>query len=640
MSTSTRSGDVAEVKLRYAAAADPITDDENFRLHLPTDAVREGALVAKLARPGVMRDALLTVADVLASDLRFKARDRADYLAYLLAQGKRVSNEVWEAQRSYLDEKFGGADDEAKVESPLDPIVTIGEHGTSIEVFSTDESAYARLLLRAGTDGAYETTSRTDGTTHLVFDEPLLRGIGRMRSYRSSTLEFGPGEASQPGGASVTERDIAVPLRWLRAFGQVQAATTLPAREFELAPIDLYNALLTLRMRKAKTSPRALRYELVPGEAPRMVLEPWDLVIEGTGPVYNGAAPVVVRTWGRQRLTVLARLLPHTKSVRVRLVGAGLPAYYVLDLGDAELTLALSGWTDSGWAGIATFDLLVAGAVDELLAKRVHDALLTDASKSQGGLRLDELAKLTERPINDVRQAILHHMQRGTIVHDLGNDRYLVRSLLAKAPDAETMRYRDEREQQAHRLLALADAVRLTKVHDLAGEGTRIEGEVEDPQAHRTYRTSFTIDREGRTVDATCTSPQFRRSGLREGPTVPMIALRLLFARRQAELERARGTEEGRKLIRAETRVLVRRGGPRQPFKKDDSAGSPNTGSLTYRLSLDDREVVVRWGSHPERMRMHRLKFANAEDARDEYFGRLSSLGDKGFIDASAAEMV
>lgn len=638
MSTSSR--DVAEVKLRYAAAVDPITDDETFKLHLPTDAARQGSLVAKLARPGVMRDALLTVADVLASDLRFKARDRADYLAYLLAQGKRVSNEVWEAQRAFLDEKFGGT--EAKVESPLDPIVTIGEHGTAIEVFSTDESAYARLLLRATDNPAYEATSRTDGTTHLVFDETLLRGIGRMRSYRSSTLELGPGAAAGSGEvAGVSEREISVPLRWLRAFGQVQAASTLPAREFELAPIDLYNALLTLRMRKAKTSPRALRYELVPGEAPRMVLEPWDLVIDGTGPAYSGNAPVVVRTWGRQRLTVLARLLPHTKRVRVRLVGAGLPAYYILDLGDAELTLALSGWTDSGWAGIATFDLLVAGAVDELLAKRVHDALDSDATRREGGLTLAALAQTVDRPINDVRQAILHHMQRGVVVHDLGDDRYLARSLLATPPDAEALRYRDEREQQAHRLLALPDAVRLTKVHDLAGEGTRIEGEVEDPQAHRTYRTSFTIDREGRTVDATCTSPQFRRSGLREGPTVPMIALRLLFARRQAELERARGTEEGRKLIRAETRVLVRRGGPRRAIQPDSSpSAAANTGSLTYRLSLDDREVVVRWGTHPDRMRMHRLRFASPEDARDEYFGRLESLGDKGFIDASAAEMV
>jgi hypothetical protein len=615
---STNLGDVAEVELRYAAASDPIVDDDSFRLHLPTDAVRPGSLVARFSRPGVARDALLTIADVLASDLRFKARDRADYLAYLIAQGKRVSNEVWEAQKAYLDEKYGGQDGtEVAPESPLDPIVTVDEHGLSIEVFSADESAYARLLFKSG--AAYQAQGKTDGTTHLSIDEALLRGIGRMRSYRTTTLELGPGAAESGPGEGVSERAILVPLRWLRAFGQVQAATTLPAREFELAPIDLYNVLLTLRMRKAKTSPRALRYELVPGEAPRLVLEPWDLVVEGTGPVYQGASPIVVRTWGRNRLTTLARLLPHTKSVKVRLVGAGLPAYYVLDLGDCELTLALSGWTDSGWAGIATFDLLVAGEVDELLARKVLEALAVP-----GGLTLDALAESLGRTRNEVRPAILHHMQRGTVVHDLGSDRYIARSLLAEPPAAEVLRFRDEREQQAHRLLEIPDAVRLTKVHDLAGEGTRIEGEVEDPQAHRTYRTSFTIDREGRTVDATCTSPQFRRSGLREGPTVPMIALRLLFARRQAELERARETEEGRKLIRAETRVLVRR---------------QAAGSLTYRLSLDDREVVVRWGTHPERMRMHRLRFATPDDARDEYFGRLETLGDKGFIDASAAEM-
>ena len=631
--------DVAEVKLRYAAATDPITDDDNFRLHLPTDAVRGGSLVASLARPGVARDALLTIADVLASDLRFRARDRADYLAYLLAQGKRVSNEVWEAQKSFLDEKYGGGapgEDPEGSEAPLDPVVSVSEHGTSIEVFSADESAYARLFLRAG--AAYEAKERRDGTTHLALDDDLTRGIGGLRSYRASTLELGPGPAGEAGAAGVRERDLRVPLRWLRAFGQVQAASTLPAREFEIAPIDLYNVLLTLRMRKAKTSPRALRYELVPGEVPRLVLEPWDLVIEGTGPAYRGATPTVVRTWGRRRLSVLARLLPHTKSVRVRLVGAGLPAYYILDLGDAELTLALSGWTDSGWAGIATFDLLVAGGVDELLAKKVHDALVAKAG--EGGASLSTLAEDTGRSRAEVRQAILHHMQRGTVVHDLANDNYIARSLLASPPSAEALRYRDAGEEQAHRLLDIKDAVRLIKVHDLGGEGTRIEGEVEDPQAHRTYKSSFTLDREGRTVNATCTSPQFRRSGLREGPTVPMIALRLLFARRQSELERARGTEEGRKLIRAETRVLVRRQATKRQTSETRSGGAANTGSLTYRVSLDEREVVVRWGTHPEHMRMHRLRFATPDDARDDYFGRLAALGDKGFIDASAAEMV
>lgn len=628
--------DVAAVKLRYAAASEPVTDDESFRLHLPTDGLREAGLVAKLTRPGVARDALMTVADVLASDLRFKARDRADYLAYLIAQGKRVSNEVWDAQKRFLAEKYGGEsgdDEEGSGRGPLDPVLTVSEAGVAIEVFSTDESAYARLFIRSGE--GYTAESVTPGTTHLAIDEVLTRGIGRMRSYRESTLEIGAGAAAAESGEGVTERELEVPLRWLRAFGQVQAASTLPAREFELSPIDLYNVLLTLRMRRAKTSPRALRFELVPGEAPRMILEPWEQLIEGTGPAYQGATPVVVRTWGRRRLSVLARLLPHCKSVRVRLVGAGLPAYYILDLGDAELTLALSGWTDSGWAGIATFDLLVAGEVKATLA----EAALTALQGADAGLTLAELQEKMGADVAGARQAILHHMQRGTVVHDLANGRFLARSLLANPPDAEALRYRDAREEQAHRLLAEKQAVTLTKVHELAGQGTRIEGEVVDSAAHRTYRSSFTIDREGRTVDATCTSPQFRRSGLREGPTVPMIALRLLFARRQAELERARGTEEGRKLIRAETRVLVRRQAPRRAAS-DNGSGAANTGSLTYRVSLDDREVVVRWGTHPQHMRMHRLRFASADDARDEYFGRLEALGDKGFIDASAAEMV
>ena len=36
-------------------------------------------------------------------------------------------------------------------------------------------------------------------------------------------------------------------------------------------PIDVYNLLYALRTRKAKKSPRALRFELVPGQAPRAV---------------------------------------------------------------------------------------------------------------------------------------------------------------------------------------------------------------------------------------------------------------------------------------------------------------------------------------------------------------------------------
>lgn len=598
----------AEVRVRYAAATDPVAEGDSFRLRIPTDGVRADCrLVAKLQRPGVVRDALLTMGEILNSDLRFRPRSRADYLAYLLAQGKRVTQEVWNAQRDFLAAKYGEA---AQEEAPLDPVLSVDEEGLSLEVFSADESAYARLWLKSG--GAYEAGAMEAGTSHLRLGPQLLAALGRLRSYRSSTIELSP--SAQDEG---DEQRFVVPLRWIRAFGQVQSASTLPLRSFELAPVDLYNLLLTLRQRRARKSPRALRYELVPGERPRLVLEPWEQVIESTGEVYEGSMPMVVRTWGRKRLSVLARLLPHARSVKIHLVGPGLPAYYVLDLGDAELTLALSGWTDAGWAGIATFDLLDAGEPDELLNRKVLESL------KQGPKSMAQLAEETGRPNTELRPALLHHMQLGLVLHDVAQQRFVHRPLLANPPDPEALRFRDAREAEAHRLLDTKDAVKLTRVHDLGAEGTKIEGEIEDPQAHRSYKTSFTLDREGRTVDASCTSPQFRRSGLREGPTVPMIALRLLYARQRAELERARNTEEGRRLIRAETRTFVRR---------------DRKGSVTYRVSLDHRQVTVRWGPRPDTLRMQRLLFSTPEEASTEYFGRLHALSSKGFIDASAAE--
>ena len=590
--------------VRYESQPEARPDGDAFVLTLPTDGLRaKASMQATLQRPGVVRDALRTMHDILTSDLRRKANSREDYLAYLLSKGKRVSQEVWNAQKAYLAQKFGESEHD---EAPLDPIVHVDETGLSLEVFSADESAYARLHLKAG--ASLDVQQASVGTSHLdLTAASLQRAVGRVRSYRSTALHLQPAQ----GGAS---RAFHVPHRWLRAFGQVQAASTLPSTSFSLDPIDLYNLLLSLRLRRAKTSPRALRYELVPGERPRLVLEPWETVLEATGQLFDGAAPTVVRTWGRRRLGALAPLLPHAESVTVHLVGAGLPAYYVVDLGDATLTLALSGWTDSGWAGIATFDLLSATGVDEVLSRRVSDTL------AQGPQTLDALASTLDRPVGDVRRAVLEQMQRGMLLKDMASGALVRRALMETPPSSEALRYRDDNEREAHRLLGLDGAVTITRVHNLPQQGTRIEGEVNDAVAHRTYKTSFTLDREGRTVDADCTSPQFRRAGLREGPTVPMIALRLAHARHQSELEAARNTPEGRKLIVAETRVMTRR-----------SRG----GVMTYRVSLDDRRVVVRWGEHPDRMRVQKLFFADADGAKTEYFSRLDRLGDKGFVDAS-----
>ena len=593
-----------DVKVSFAPPAAPVVTDDAMRIALPVDAGRPLGASARVHRPSVVRDALLAVGDVLASDLRFKARDRADYLAYLLSKGKGVSKAVWDAQKEYLALKYSEA---ARTEEPLDPVLSVQADALRLEVMSRDESTYAQLALYR--PDAFAELAALEGTTHLDITADLLRSIGRIRTYRPTTFE------TAPGAGPVASRDRRVPLRWLRAFGQMQAASLLPATTFEIAPVDLYNVLLTLRLKKAKKPPRALRYELVPEQAPRLVIEPWDIVLPGTGGVYKGDRPRVVRTWGRNRLAVLARVLPHARTVRVHLAGPGLPAFYVVDLGDAALTIGLSGWTDSGWAGISTFDLLAAGNAGGE-GNRIQ-AVLARAPAS-----LDELVSGTGQSRTLVRTAVLGELGQLRAGHDLARGRIFARPLLATPVPAEALRYRDAREEQAHRLLDEPGQVELVKVHDLGADGTSIEGQVSDKKAHRSFHPSFTLDREGRTAAATCTGPAFRRAGLREGPCEHMIAVRVLYARELARLEEARGTAEGRALIRAETRTLLRR---------------TESGAETYRLSLDGRQLVARYGV-AEPLRMQRLLFPTADAAREAYFARLEELGAKGYLDGGAGE--
>jgi len=584
-----------EIGVSFGAATAAATTDA-MQLALPGDARRPARVTARLHRPGVVREALLAIGDVLGLDLRRKASDRADYLAYLIQRGKGVSKAVWDAQKEYLALQYGAA---AKQDDPLDPVCTIAPEAVRFEVLSRDESTYAQLALRqdafAGPLGARATTFVELGTA-------ALATIARVRSYRATTLAIDPA-----GGAARTRR---VPVRWLRAFGQMQAASLLAADRFELSPIDLYNVLHALRMRKAKQPPRGLRYELVPGERPRLVLEPWDLVVHGTGGPYRGAQPRVIRTWGRNRLNALARVLPFARRLDVAIAGPGLPAIYVADLGDATLALALSGWTDAGWAGIATFDLLAADddprAIDALVAALAQPATL------------DELAPRLGRPRAEVRRTLLAALAQLRVGHDLATGQLYARALVEPPPAPAALRFRDPREAAAHRLLGEPGAVTLSKVHDQP-EGRTIEGQVVDAKAHRTFFPAFTVDREGRTSAASCTCSAFRRAGIKEGPCEHMIALRVLHAREQARLEAERDTPEGRARITAETRILLRR--------------TPR-GAETYRLSLDGRLVVARFGVG-DALRMQKLRFESLDAARAAYFARLAQLATKGYLDAT-----
>ncbi|XXX79878.1 SWIM zinc finger family protein [Sorangium sp. So ce134] len=612
------------IHLRYAAPSELAAAPLHSSVRLSLDTARGPVGVRGTLRDAALfRDAMAALAALLESDLRYKGRDRTAYLAYLMKQGKKATAAIWEAQKAYLEGALGGgaagqgdgASDKRKAAGALDPVLTVHPDEVAIEVFSRDESAYARLAFSSD---LFEGREAAHGTAFVDLSPRIIEQIDRLRVYTKVELDAGAPRAAAP---TLIERSLEVPATWLRGFLQVQSAATLPAVSCDLAPIDLYNALFVLRTRKAKKPPRGLRFELVPGKPPRLILEPWEILLEGHGPPYEGP-PRVVRTFGRQRLLALSRLLPHVRSARAELRGPGLPVFWVLDLGRATLTVALTGWTDASWASAASFDALMprdgqrgGGALDALAARQL--ALL----RERGPLPLAALA--AGEGAGDARAALQLECLRGRVLYDVARRVYRPRELFAEPVDEREIRYSSPREAAAHRLLAAPGAVRPTKVHEIAGEGTEIHGEVADREAHRGFSPRFTMDLEGRVSDAWCSCPAFRRSGLREGPCEHMIALRVAYARERAARDAQRQTAEGRSLIRAETRTYVRR----------EASGA----EVVYRVSLDDRVVHLSWAARGKDPRHQRIWFDTDGEARDAYFKRLDALTSSGFVDADAS---
>ncbi len=606
------------LKLVYSAPSEVASSAKASKVRVSLEAGRATVgVTGRIKDAELLRDAMLTTVAVMQSDLRYKGKDRTAYLAYLMKKGKKAPAAIWEAQKTFLEGAFG---DDAPRARGLDPVLTVDPDEVSIEIFSRDESAYGRLAL---SNDLFEGRGAAHGTTLADLSTALVDQLERVRTYQPLDFEAGTKLAQAPGAAKVA-REVDLPDEWLRGFLQVQSAAALPSVTAPLAPVDLYNVLYALRVRRAKKAPRALRFELVPGTRPRIVIEPWEIALECHGKTYAGKSPRIVRIFGRQRLLSLARALPHLKSVSVHLLGPGLPSFWVLDMGLARLTVALTSWSESRWASAASFDALMPRAGDSAVVDRAVKAL-----REKGPLPLPEIANATGHNVQDARNALQRACLQGRVLFDVDRQVYRPRALLAESVDENAIRFGSAREAQAHRLLD-ADAVRITKLHRITQEGesgVEISGEVEDKSMHRTFAPRFFLDTEGQVRDAWCNCPTYMRSAMREGPCEHMIALRVQHQREQLAAEELRTTKEGRRKVRAETRTFLRR----------DASGA----QTSFRVSLDDRVVRIERTEAPVgqplgNARHQRLWFDSDSQAREAYFARLDELADEGFIDTDA----
>jgi hypothetical protein len=555
----------ATMEFRYAGRSGFGIGTSGARLALATNTLREAVFFdGDLERPHAARDGLAALRSVLSSDLKWRPRDRAEFRAWLADQDRRfvaslaMKSAAARAELMEVDAKIAALDalrrerrkafekargayvqhalsDQIELSKVLDPVVTVHPDELSFEAFSLDQSSYARLAVRY--DLFREVRAFECGTTNVDFSASLGEHVERMRTYRSTRLSIAPSgltaETSAPSpvvpGKVVREKRITLPDGWLAGFLQVHGLMSMGLTRVRLAPVDVFSLVRALVMRKAKVSPRALRWELTPGKPVKIVIEPWETVhVCSPSTRFEGDKPVTVRTWGRDRLRALARVLPTSTRVDVFLAGTGLPSVWVCDLGEeATFTLALSGWVDNDWVeGPAKFDLLTRRAIvsaSEL--GQVHDALRAVRKSTDVAL-----ATSTALPLEKVRSALSVLCQSGRAMVDLATGLHRHRDLLlepfvasrAVALVAAAQVASDPLAKEADALFVAGEA-RIIARRPFSG-GHKLSGNVKDGAGRA--RPQIVVDHDAQITEATCTCAFGQKNGLTKGPCVHMLALR------------------------------------------------------------------------------------------------------------------
>ena len=167
----------------------------------------------------------------------------------------------------------------------------------------------------------------------------------------------------------------------------------------------------------------------------KIVLEPWNKAIVLHDTPYPGARAEVIRVWGRDRLRVLARLLPLLDACDVYLLGTGLPSFWVCRMGEMQLTLGLSGWTANDWTS--------GGSAIDQLAPPVEPSRRRDARRSPTRSArtptwtLDALAAKTRASAPVVSAGLNKLALLGQVIHDLPHGVYRWRQVMPVTLSAE-----------------------------------------------------------------------------------------------------------------------------------------------------------------------------------------------------------
>ncbi|MEN3279942.1 MAG: hypothetical protein V7607_1082 [Solirubrobacteraceae bacterium] len=210
-----------------------------------------------------------------------------------------------------------------------DPVVTVNERALRFEAFSSCCGVYARHDIDTSElDGRIAT-----GTTNVDFNEPMRAALAGVAADGPVHLTVGTEEvAVLTAEGTVVERRVALPARWIKGFGEVQATQSAMRERFDLPGTAVRRLLRNL----PRTGPA--------GTLLHVRRSGRDLRLSAVG----GRDAVTLA--GPQRLLLLEPLVAAATRLRAYGADSGASAW-VLDFPGGRLTVALSPEIWRGFSG-------------------------------------------------------------------------------------------------------------------------------------------------------------------------------------------------------------------------------------------------------------------------------------------------
>ena len=374
----------------------------------------------------------------------------------------------------------------ARILALADPVVTGSGDLLRFEAFSACCSTYGRVDLLPE---AIEGTWHSRGTTNVDFNAPMRAALARVRDTDEVGLAVGSDEVSLSRGAeSVVERKVALPVRWLKGFVEVQAYQARMVRKLEVPGFEAARFLRSLPQGSATTSG-------------------W-VVSSGRGlRLSQVAASGGVRVGGVQRLHILDDLARHAKSLRIYADERNQASAWELVLDEARFTLALSPDVSRGFSGEGQVLTDLAARRWEETLPRVQASLTWDTR-----IEPDALAAACAFDRETVNAALGALGARGLVGYDLAEGAYFHRELPF---DLEKVEALQPRLLDARKLVG-SGGVRIERNDAATG---LVEAAVRGTEVEHLVRLGPDGDR--------CTCPWYGKHRNERGPCKHILAVQI-----------------------------------------------------------------------------------------------------------------